>query len=355
MQSAASASVMLVAASAAVPTVTLPNGVEMPMVAAGTFTYTSDEAEYSVDRALESGYTMVDTAYDYHNQDGVGRALHAAFANGLAREDVFVETKAPGCQLDPDISYDFCYENTTTVLYKNLELLNLSYVDLVILHMPPLGSMIARSCAKAEETICDRVNEQWRAMEEFYKAKKARAIGVSNYCPSCYDCLDGTEIFPMLNQLQLHVGWGKNPRNSETVNEDLGVVTQAYAALGLNPNSQDPDILHGNLTNSIAVAHNKSAAQVALKWIVDQGIPLAVRSNNSAHLKANLDLFDWNLTADETTAIDKYIDGSKIIPSFACDLWPGDDPSSTTTTGPGTPRRRTPPVTPPPSSRMAFV
>lgn len=140
---------------------------------------------------------MIDTALDYNNQDGVGRAIAES---QVPREKIFVETKVPGCGMDPSMLNLFkCQEGTKKNLEKDLQLLNLSYVDLVIVHFPPIASMITRSC-NSWSGGCQMVRAQWKAMEEFYKEGKARAIGVSNYCPSCFDCLKSATVQPMVNQ-----------------------------------------------------------------------------------------------------------------------------------------------------------
>jgi diketogulonate reductase-like aldo/keto reductase len=199
---------------------------------------------------------------------------------------------------------------------------------------------------------------------------KARAIGVSNYCPSCFGCLEGTEVFPHVNQVMYHLSSGTNkdaqapprapphthtavpPRTPAsrtlsdtrpvslraahtrpacfrgTAAQDLlayhkahGVQTQAYSALGNTPTTHKPsnDILHGPLTTKIAAAHNKSTVQVALKWIVQSGIPAVTKSSNPAHLASDLDLWSWDLTADEMDQLNNHpkVD-SPTYPSYAC-------------------------------------
>ena len=143
---------------------------------------------------------------DYHNQQGVGRAINEAGG----REKIFVETKVPGCGMDSTMLNVFkCYEDTKRDLETDLAQLNLSYVDLVIVHFPPISSMVTRSC-NSWSGGCQMVRAQWKALEEFYKQGKARAIGVSNYCPSCYDCLNSTAtVLPMVNQACACRGCGR--------------------------------------------------------------------------------------------------------------------------------------------------
>mmetsp|Transcript_30835 Transcript_30835/g.57825 ORF Transcript_30835/g.57825 Transcript_30835/m.57825 type:complete len:322 (+) Transcript_30835:50-1015(+) len=300
---------------ALLPTVTLSNGVEMPMLAAGSWQYNSSEAYYSHTLALKAGWTMLDTALDYNNQEGVGRAVREA----AQREKIFVETKVPGCGMGTTTLNPFkCYENTKKDLERDLSLLNLSYVDLVIVHFPPISSMVTRSC-NSWSGGCQMVRAQWKAMEEFYKQGKARAIGVSNYCPSCYDCLNSTaSVLPMVNQVQIHLGMGTDPAGFVSYHKARGIQLQAYSVLGNGlSHKASPEILEGNVTTSIGKAHNKSSVQVALKWLVAQGIPAVTKSASFEHLKEDLDLWSWDFTAEERKALDA-LQSPKGSPSFAC-------------------------------------
>merc|ERR1712093_471022 len=141
------AMIATVASAGKVPTKRLSNGVEVPMVLAGTFKYNSSEAEASIDAALSAGFTGIDCAFDYWNQDGIARALKRHFAAGLKREEFFIETKVPGCGFDTINTTD-CYGETTRALYSNLDQLQVDYVDLVIIHFPPAPTLRFQSCAK---------------------------------------------------------------------------------------------------------------------------------------------------------------------------------------------------------------
>jgi diketogulonate reductase-like aldo/keto reductase len=289
----------------------------MSMIAAGVYQYNTSEAYLSVSAALKVGFAHIDTALDYENQQGVGRAIKDS---GLPRDQIFVETKVPGCGMDKTTRNPFmCYNSTKQNLESDLELLGLPYVDLVILHFPPLPSFIMRSCN--ELGSCEMARQQWKAMEEFYKAGKAKAIGVSNYCPSCFECLAKADIFPMVNQVMFHVGMGADPTGLISYSKKLGVVTQAYSVLGNTPwtGHADDKILHGNLTTTIAKAHNRSSVEVALKWVVNHGVPAVTKSMNPAHLKSDLDLWSWELTSGEMAELDAYHSNTPFNnPSFAC-------------------------------------
>mmetsp|Transcript_16751 Transcript_16751/g.29338 ORF Transcript_16751/g.29338 Transcript_16751/m.29338 type:complete len:324 (+) Transcript_16751:49-1020(+) len=297
------------------PTVQLRNGVEMPLLAQGTWQYNETQAEAAVASALKVGFRMIDTAYDYHNQAGVGRAIRNS---GLPRSSIFVETKVPGCGMDPAVSTKQCHNDTKKTLELDLSLLNLTYVDLVILHFPPHAAFYLRSC---HLWVCQQVQDQWRAMEEFYSAGKAKAIGVSNYCPSCFACLEGkSKVSPMVNQIGYHIGMGADPSGFRSYADKNGMVLQAYSPLGNTPWRQgaNPEVLKGNFTSSLAQAHKKSTIAVALKWLVQHGVATVTKSSNPVHLAEDLDLWTWNLTDDEMAAADKF--SLMGLPSFACNF-----------------------------------
>mmetsp|Transcript_34892 Transcript_34892/g.107997 ORF Transcript_34892/g.107997 Transcript_34892/m.107997 type:complete len:341 (+) Transcript_34892:42-1064(+) len=311
-------------------TVTLSNGVVMPMAAAGTWQYNASEAEASVAAALEAGFRHIDTANDYGNQDGVSKGLAAgAAATGLKRDDIFITTKVPGCGVQGVDSKD-CQGSTAQFLDDNIELLGSAYpdfggyADLVLLHFPPCtkgieGEMTWCNTHRQEAcSECDNIKAQWTAMLDAYAAGKYKAIGVSNYCDVCLACLDGVATFPMVNQIQLHVGMGKDPQGMVAMNAKLGIVTQAWSPLGSGGHGSD-DILSGNLTTGIAAAHNVSTAQVALKYLVDKGAAIVTKSSNPEHLAEDVDLWSWDLTADEIAALDDDSAAAGDAPSFECD------------------------------------
>merc|ERR1711918_219401 len=153
-------------------------------------------------------------------------------------------------------------------------------------------------------------------MEKYHKEGKLKSLGVSNWCPDCFSCLDSAElkVQPVLNQIDMHVGWGKDMLGIWSYNRKRGIVPQAYSPLGGREGAFDPEVLHGNLTNRIAKAHNKSAADVALKWLVANMVPLAVQSMNPEHLAADIDLWSWSFTPEEKHELDHWLSGSKISP-----------------------------------------
>lgn len=306
------------------PTMELRNGVKMPLLSTGVYQYNVSEAHASISAALKVGIRGIDTALDYWNQQGVG---HAIRESGVPRSEIFLQTKVPGCGNPGENTTRnplTCYSDTKKNLDRDLELLGMDYVDSVIIHFPPFPSFIVRSCGELSGS-CAMVRAQWKAMEEFYNAGKAKAIGVSNYCPSCFQCLDKTAVFPMSNQVMFHVGMGPNSGVDDIVayGKSRGVVTQAYSVLGNTPwgKHANNDLLHGNLTSGIAKNHNVTSVEVALKYVIEKGVPAVTKSSNPAHLASNLGVFTWNFTESEMSNLGNYVlPGSRMFDkySFAC-------------------------------------
>ena len=175
-----------------------------------------------------------------------------------------METKIPGCGLDgvSDASPEACANGTKAMLEANLKELNMSYVDLVLIHEPPAGAFSSRSC----HLVCDQVKAQWKVVQEFYEQRKARAVGVSNYCYSCMECLDwNATVTPMVNQVEYHIGMGTSPaihgdKGMKTFADAHGVVMQAYSALGGDDTFRKA-IIKGELETEIAKAHNVSSVR----------------------------------------------------------------------------------------------
>merc|ERR1719263_1514227 len=217
-------------------------------------------------------------------------------------------------------------EATKIQIDQTLKELQVDYLDHMFLHMPPQSMQAAGNCSGAEasgERPCEEFPEQWRVMEKYHEDGKLKSLGVSNWCPDCFSCIDNADlkVNPVLNQISMHVGWGKDMLGIWSYNRKRGIVPQAYGPLGGRGGAFDPEVLHGNLTNDIAKAHNKSSAEVALKWLVANMVPLAVQSMNPAHLASDIDLWSWSLTPEEKHKLDNYLSGSKISPSWVCHDW----------------------------------
>ena len=277
--------------------VTLSNGVKMPLAAMGVWQYKSDEARDAIKLALATGFTHIDTANDYFNQEGVGEAIAT-----VPRDSVFLTTKIPGCGTEGigqsgTLPCKNAYAGTQKFLDANLQLLNQAQVDLVLVHFPP-----SQPLASADKT-CGFVQQQWKAMEEFYAANKTRAIGVSSYCPVHFECLKKTAtVMPMVNQVLYHVGMGADPGTVALKKycADNNIVLQAWSPLG----DGDSTLITGDMVSDIAKAHNKpSGAQVALKWILQTGVGVVTKAKTTEYLDEDFDIFDWDLTDAEMATL----------------------------------------------------
>lgn len=279
--------------SAAVPVVTLNNQVEMPMISFGTWQYNADVAEAAVKTAMGVGFNHIDTANNYYNQRGVGKALA-----GLNRSSYFLTTKVPSAD-----RASTAYSETARRLQEDLDQLGLDYVDLMLLHFP------------SRSNDCAALREQWRAMEDFYKARRARAIGVSNYCVASFECLKSgnATVVPAVNQVKYHVGMGPDPEGIKSYCASIGVTLQSYSPLG----DGTSDLLTGSLVTSIGGTHANTGPQAALRWIVENGVPLSTKSTSEEHLRQDLDIFSWALSAEEKATLDAATQpGGR--PSFMC-------------------------------------
>ena len=267
-----------------VPTTTLNNGVTMPLVNLGLGGYNDTYATEAVVSALSAGFTGIDTAHDYKNQDGVAAGIAAA---GTPRASIFVTTKIPGCEV-PAV----CKLRSEQFIASDLKALGMAQVDLMLAHYTPLGG-----CATDDD--CKMVQTQYATLETAYKAGKARAIGVSNFCVSCLECLEKTQtVVPAVNQVQYHVGMGTDPQGLLAYCRSKGIQLEAYSPLGSG------NIVSNPLFASVGAGYNKTGPQVALQWIVQRGIPIAVKAHNPAYLAEDLDLFSWNLTAADLAKLD---------------------------------------------------
>ena len=246
---------------------TLNNGVKMPMAGIGTFLLTSDEAEASCLSALADGYRLIDTANAYCNEKAVGRAMKQS---GLKREDIFLETKL----------WPAFYEQADAV-EKTLERLDTDYIDLLLIHQPA-GNYAAG----------------YRLMEKAYKEGKVRAIGLSNFTKAqIEEILALCEVKPTVLQTELH------PYHQETelkaFLKEQGMAAQAWYPLGHG----DKALLQEPLFAELGKKYGKSAAQIILRWHMQNGNIVIPGSKNPDHIKANFDLFDFELTDKEMAQI----------------------------------------------------
>ena len=251
--------------------VKLNNGLEMLMVGFGVYQVSDEETEKAVLEALKAGYRLLDTAAVYGNEAGVGRAIKAS---GIPREEIFVTTKLW-------IQRENGYENTQKALENSLTRLGLDYVDLYLMHQP-FGD----------------VHEQWRAMEDLYKAGKARAIGVSNFhMDHLMDLITCHEIVPAVNQIETHPFY---QRDAEIAfHKELGILQQAWAPLA----EGKFEIFSNPILTQIAQKHGKSVAQVVLRWLNQRGVAIIPKSVKVERMLENREIFDFTLDEQDLAQI----------------------------------------------------
>ncbi|MGW2119062.1 aldo/keto reductase [Streptomyces zhihengii] len=251
-------------------TVTLNNGVEMPVIGFGVYQIPPGDTERAVTEALAAGYRSLDTAAAYGNEEAVGRAVANS---GIPREDLFVTTKL----WVSDAGEDRARRAFDTSLRK----LGTDYVDLYLIHQP-YGD----------------VHGSWRAMEALHREGLARAVGVSNFhSDRLVDLIDHNEVTPAVNQIETH------PFFQRTADQDLmrgrGVQIESWGpfAEGRNNLFTDP------LLTGIAAAHGRSVAQVVLRWLVQRGVVVIPKSVRAERMAENLAVFDFALTGEQMAAV----------------------------------------------------
>lgn len=265
-----------------VSTLTLNNGVTLPTLGLGVFQTPPDETRAAVIAALEAGYRHIDTAAAYGNEREVGEAIAAS---GVDRAEVFIETKIW-------IS-DYGYEATLHGFEKSARKLGVDQIDLLILHQA-LPSQFSRTL------------EAYRALETLLEQGKVRAIGVSNFMVDRLTTLLGkATVVPAVNQIELHPYFQQ--RAVQALDAEHGILTQAWSPIGgitFYRDSAHTSTLQDVVIAQIAEAHGKSPAQVMLRWGIQQGRSVIPKSTKPHRIAENLDVFDFELTADELAAID---------------------------------------------------
>jgi 2,5-diketo-D-gluconate reductase A len=271
--------------------VTFNNGVTMPSIGLGVYQTPPAETISAVQTALETGYRHIDTAAAYGNEREVGEGIRRS---GVARDEVFVETKV--------WVSDYGYDETLHAFEKSSKKLGVDQIDLLILHQAVPGAF--------ERTI-----QAYRALEKLLADGAVRAIGVSNFLPVRLDALLAeTDVVPAVNQIELHP-YNTRPE-SRAANAAHGILTQAWAPIGgIRHYTGDPNTPLTDATiTAIGEGYGKTAAQVMLRWHIQEGrsaIPKSVHANRIAE---NFDVFDFELTPDELGRIDALHQGDTMNP-----------------------------------------
>ena len=243
----------------------------MPILGFGVFQVPDlTECERSVSDAIATGYRLIDTAASYGNEEAVGKAIKKS---GVARDELFITTKL-WIQSNG-------YKGTKKAFDASLKKLQLNYLDLYLIHQP-MGDVYG----------------EWRAMQELYKEGRIRAIGVSNFGPDrLIDLIVHNEIVPAVNQIETH------PFHQQVETQqfliDNGVQIESWGPFAEGKNN----LFHNELLGAIAAKHNKSVAQIVLRWLTQRGVVAIPKSVRKDRMKENFNSLDFTLSADDMEAI----------------------------------------------------
>jgi methylglyoxal/glyoxal reductase len=258
-------------------TITLNNGIKMPILGLGTFKMTHEgEAYEAVKSALEAGYRHIDTAMVYRNEEEVGQAIRDSKIN---REEIFVTTKCDASKLG--------YESAKQEFQKSLDNLGLDYVDLYLIHWPSFNSINL---------------ETWRAFEELYEEGKVRALGLSNFTIHHLDALlKACKIKPTVNQVECHPGVPQWMLQEYCDAQDIKLIAHTTLMRG--------DVFKMDALVELANKYQKSISNVVCRWLIQRGILVIPKSSHQARIVENMDVFSFELTEDEMTVFNQYANG----------------------------------------------
>ena len=273
---------------------TLNNGVTMPALGLGVFQSPPEETTTAVQTALATGYRHIDTAAAYGNEREVGEGIRRS---GLPRQDVFIETKV--------WVSDYGYDEALHAWDKAVGKLGVEQLDLFILHQPAPDRF-------------DKTLEAYKALETLLEDGRVRAIGVSNFMPHHLEqLLQATDVLPAVNQVELHPYFAQPA--VQAANAEYDILTQAWSPIGgitFYPGwgENRKNVMRDPVIAGVAHAHGKTPAQVMLRWHLQQGRSAIPKSTNPTRIAENFDVFDFELAAQELTAIDALDSGVRSGP-----------------------------------------
>ena len=260
--------------------VTLNNGIKMPILGYGVYQVSNEECERCVLDAVSVGYRSIDTAQAYGNEEAVGNAVKKC---GVARDELFITTKV--------WVSNGGYENAKKSLRESLRKLQTDYIDLVLIHQP-----------------FNDYYGTYRAMEEAYKEGWLRAIGVSNFYPDrLVDLCRFVEVKPAVNQVETHVF--QQQKKAREYMDKYGVQHESWGPFA----EGRKDFFTNPVLVEIGKRYNKSAAQVALRFLVQSNVVVIPKSTHKDRMEQNFDVFDFTLSADDVTSIQKLDEGESLF------------------------------------------
>ncbi len=254
-------------------TVTLSNGIKMPILGFGVYQINDlKECERVVGEAIEVGYRSIDTAQAYGNEEAVGNAVRKS---GIPREEFFITTKIWISNAG--------YEKAKASMDESLRLLQTDYIDLMLIHQP-----------------FNDYYGSYRAMEEYYKAGKIKAIGVSNFYPDRFiDIAQFCEITPMVNQVETHVF--NQQKQAQKIMEKYGTQIESWGPFAEGKN----DFFTNETLKNIGEQYGKSVAQVALRYLIQRNVVVIPKTINKDRMIQNFDVFNFALTNEDMDKIAK--------------------------------------------------
>lgn len=255
----------------------LNDGQKIPIVGFGTYKCTEQEGFESVKCAISNGYSLIDTAAAYGNEEAVGKGIKAS---GVSREHIFITTKLWREGLG--------YESTKKEFENSLKKLDVNYIDLYLIHWPAN----AKNYGNWQKANADA----WRAMEELQAEDKIKSIGVSNFFQEHLEALFQTaQVIPAINQIEFHPGYWQQDLVTYCKSKNIAVESWSPLARG--------KVFGNEILESIAKKHNKSVSQVCLRWIIQHDVIVIPKSTSPKRIEENIHLFDFELTTADMKLI----------------------------------------------------
>lgn len=257
----------------------LSNGLEIPALGYGTWLIKNEDAPRCVKLALEAGYTHIDSAQAYGNEEGVGKAIRES---GLNREDLFITTKVQA-------EYK-SYKKAKKSIDESLKKLDIGYIDLILIHCPQPWALFRGRRKFYKENI-----EVWKALEEAYKEGKVKAIGVSNFnIKDLENIMNNCEIKPMVNQILCHIG--NTPIDVIKFCQENDIVVESYSPIAHGA------ALHDEKIAAMAKKYNVSVAQLCIKYTLELGTVSLPKASSKEHIEDNMKL-DFEISEDDMKAL----------------------------------------------------